>query len=193
MPSSLPPHIHALLELCEICQLERRLHEPQADDALSEVWRQRHVIQGLWQFKHINASGMGNKPNTRMIGLYKCFDNKTKRAAQKYHVAWQALCVLDPNGAWSDCLKELKDADISSPGKDYNDQSTRNSCYEPSWIWLVPCVADGSNVEKEFNNSMWVEWAKVRARMSRWQEELLLVQEEMRWVIAYHEWRAGWW
>lgn len=193
MPSSLPPHIRTLPELSEICQLERRLREPQADDALSEVRRQRRVTQGLWQFKRINASGTGNKPNTRMISLYKRFDNKTKRAAQKYRVAWQALRVLDPNGAWSDRLRELKDADISGPGKDPDDRSTSNSRYEPSWIWLVPRIADGSNVEEEFNDSMRVEWAKARARMIRWREELLLVQEEMRRVIAYHEWRAGWW
>ena len=90
-------------------------------------------------------------------------------------------------------MKELKDADISGPGKDADDRSTTNSRYEPSWIWLVPRIADASNVEEEFNDSMQVEWAKARARMIRWQEELLLVQEEMQRVIAYHEWRAGWW
>jgi len=78
MPSSLPPHIRTLSELREICQLERQLHEPQADDALSEIQCQRRVTQGLWQFKCLNVSGMGNKPNTHMINLYKCFDKKTK-------------------------------------------------------------------------------------------------------------------
>ena len=33
--------------------------------------------------------------------------------------------------------------------------------------------------DEEFNDSMHVEWAKSRARMMRWEEELLLVQEEM--------------
>ncbi|EDR02655.1 uncharacterized protein LACBIDRAFT_308169 [Laccaria bicolor S238N-H82] len=37
---------------------------------------------------------------------------------------------------------------------------------------------------------MCVEWAKARAQMKRWNEELMLVQEEMRRVIAYHKWRA---
>jgi hypothetical protein len=27
----------------------------------------------------------------------------------------------------------------------------------------------------------------------RWKEELMLVQEEMRRVIAYHKWKADWW
>jgi hypothetical protein len=48
----------------------------------------------------------------------------------------------------------------------------------------VPHVAEPSNTEvgmgEEFNDSIRVEWANTRARMSRWQEELLIVQEEMR-------------
>ena len=51
MPSSLPHPIRTLPMLQDICQLERRLHEPQADDALANIHRQRRVIQGLWQFK----------------------------------------------------------------------------------------------------------------------------------------------
>ncbi|KIJ89355.1 hypothetical protein K443DRAFT_118082 [Laccaria amethystina LaAM-08-1] len=40
---------------------------------------------------------------------------------------------------------------------------------------------------------MLVEWAKARARMMRWKEEWMLVQEEMRRVIAYHKWKADCW
>jgi len=29
--------------------------------------------------------------------------------------------------------------------------------------------------------------------MMRWKEELMLIQEEMHHVIAYHKWRAEWW
>jgi hypothetical protein len=196
LPSSLPAHIRTLPELNEICQLEQRLREPLADDSLAEVRRQRRVIQGLWHFKRLNASGIGNKPNTRMIKLYKRFDNKTKRAAEKYRAAWRALTVLDPDGSWSHRLKELKDSHISGPGKEAD--STSKSRYEPSWIWLVPRViqSDGGEMalrEDEFNGVMRVEWAKARARMKRWNEELLLVQEEMRRVIEYHRWKAEWW
>ena len=136
LPSSLPPHIRSLPELTEICQLERRLREPQADDALADIRRQRRVIQGLWLFKRLNISGTGNKPNTRMVSLYKRFANKTNRAAEKYRSAWRALSVLDPNGSWSMRLKDLKNEDISGPGKEPDDTSITNSCYEPSWIWL---------------------------------------------------------
>ena len=29
--------------------------------------------------------------------------------------------------------------------------------------------------------------------MQRWNEELLIIKEEMRRVIVYHKWRAAWW
>jgi hypothetical protein len=194
LPSALPPHIRNLPELKEICQLERRLREPQADDALATIQYQRRIIQRLWQFKRLNASGIGNKPNTRMLMLYNRFDDKTKQAAEEYRNAWRALNVLDPNGSWSIQLKELKNQDIRGPGRDTDDETMSNSRYEPSWIWLVPRHSQTNYPnDEEFSDSMRVEWAKSRARMMRWKEELLLVQEEMRRVLVYLRWRADWW
>ena len=40
---------------------------------------------------------------------------------------------------------------------------------------------------------MHTEWAQTRARMSWWKEELLIIQEEMRQVLAYFEWKSSWW
>jgi hypothetical protein len=196
LPSSLPPHIQKLPELQAICNLERRLREPLANDALFDIRRQRRIIQGLWSFKRLNVSGSGNRPNTRMVTLYQRFQLKTQRAVQKYRVARSALSSLDPNGLWQVHYKELRDSDISGPGRNPEDLSTTNSRYEPSWIWLMPRVDQSSNlqaVEDEFNDSMRVEWAKARARMMRWKEELEIVQEEMRRVIVYHRWKADWW
>lgn len=197
LPSSLPAHIRNLPEVEEVCQLERRLREPQADDALADVRRQRRIIQGLWQFKRINVSGTGNKPNTRMLVLYKRLQSKMNRATQMYRVAYAALNILNANGSWSTRLKPLTDKDISGPGRDHNSDST-NSRYEPSWIWLTPRADNSSDAdtgmgEDEFNESMRVEWAKTRARKARWTEELLILQEEMRRVIRYQEWKAAWW
>ncbi|KZP11773.1 hypothetical protein FIBSPDRAFT_709122, partial [Athelia psychrophila] len=38
-----------------------------------------------------------------------------------------------------------------------------------------------------------VEWAKCKARQARWHEELRLLQEEMRRVIAYGVSKERWW
>ena len=37
------------------------------------------------------------------------------------------------------------------------------------------------------------EWAKSKARADRWREEILLLTEEMRRVITFLDWKAGWW
>jgi hypothetical protein len=38
-----------------------------------------------------------------------------------------------------------------------------------------------------------IEWCRARARAHRWQEECLLLAEEMKRVQAYFTWRANWW
>jgi hypothetical protein len=38
-----------------------------------------------------------------------------------------------------------------------------------------------------------LEWCKARARAARWVEEVELLQEEMRRVVCFLRWHAGWW
>jgi hypothetical protein len=177
-----------------VVEKERRLREAQADDALADIRHQRRIISGLWQFKKMKVDGTGNKPCTRMRTLYNRFHLRMRRCASRYRAARNALLVLNPDGSWQVRLKELKEADIRGPGKD--DDGTSNSRFEPSWIWLVPRVhsaPDMGESEEVLDDSMRVEWAKSQARKQRWEEEVLIIQEEMRRVIKYHEWRAQWW
>src|ERR1700679_1366002 len=51
------------------------------------------------------------------------------------------------------------------------------------------CTRYGDS-EQVLNDSLEVEWSKSYARKKRWEEEVLLIQEEMRRAIVYHEWRA---
>jgi hypothetical protein len=38
-----------------------------------------------------------------------------------------------------------------------------------------------------------VEWSKAKARKERWEEEVELLQEEMKRVLRFLRWRALWW
>ena len=116
LPSSLPPDISQRPELKDIRDTEHHLREAQADDALADVCRLHRIIQGLWQFKKLNVSGTGNRPNTRMLNLYKQFKTKILHAANRYNVAYTALKSLDPNGSWKERMKELKPSDLHGPG-----------------------------------------------------------------------------
>ena len=53
------------------------------------------------------------------------------------------------------------------------------------------CTRYGDS-EQVLNDSLEVEWSKSYAQKKRWEEEVLLIQEEMR-TIVYHEWRTWWW
>src|ERR1700678_3554518 len=101
----------------------------QANDALADVRRLRRIIQGLWQFKKLNVSGTGTRPNTLMLNLYKQFETKILHAANRYNVAYTALKSLDPNGSWKEWMKELKPSDLHGPRRDIDnpeDSKTSN-------------------------------------------------------------------
>lgn len=38
-----------------------------------------------------------------------------------------------------------------------------------------------------------IEWCKALARATRWEEEIRLLIEEMRRILAYAFWQIGWW
>lgn len=38
-----------------------------------------------------------------------------------------------------------------------------------------------------------MEWSKSQARKMRWEEEVEILQEEMRRTIVYYEWKQQWW
>ena len=195
-PSSLPLELHQCPELNDICEAEHHLCEAQADDALADVRHLHCVIQGLWLFKKLNVSGTGNWPNTQMLESYSQFESKLQRAANHYCVAYAALLALDPNGSRKEQLKVLKPTDLRGPGRDPDhpeDAKTSNSCFEPSWIWLMlwsPQEWGNNQTEDEFNHSTQAEWVQTRACMCRWEEELLIIQEEMCQVLTYFEWRS---
>ncbi|KAK7691702.1 hypothetical protein QCA50_005102 [Cerrena zonata] len=124
-----------------------------------------------------------------MRTLFNKFQTRIKLAASRYRAAYAALLVIEPEGLCLGNLKKLKDEDIRGPGREEEDGFTEGT-FEPSWIWLVHTETDTS---QEFSNAMRVEWAKTKARAERWAEEVRLLQEEMRRVLEYFEWKARWW
>ncbi|PPR06471.1 hypothetical protein CVT24_002571 [Panaeolus cyanescens] len=199
LPSSFPPDVRA--ELKAVCDTERRMREGQADDALTGIRRQLRVTQGLKDFKKANISGTGNRPNTRSAAIFKQVQEKQGLLVDRYRRARSALLVLDPDGKWAAKFRELKDEDLRGPAREVekvtkgkpdplNHSSSR---YEPSWIWLVSGQKPLDGDDDRFHDSMRVEWVKARARLNRWNEEFLLVQEEMRRWLTWLEFRAKEW
>ncbi|KAF8868210.1 hypothetical protein CPB84DRAFT_1651163, partial [Gymnopilus junonius] len=59
-----------------------------------------------------------------------------------------------------------------------------------SWIWITAPSADSDDDKDDI---LRVEWAKSRARAGRAAEEVMLLKEEMRRVLAFLEWKSHWW
>ncbi|KAF4565279.1 hypothetical protein EYR36_001849 [Pleurotus pulmonarius] len=210
LPSELPEDQRKTVP--KTAKIETCLREAQADDALNEIRRQRRILYSVYQFKKLNVSGTGNKPNTRVRAVFDAVNVKIRRQAERYRAAYKALATLDPNGQWSLRLRELADGDIRGPGRETGE--ARNSYFQPSWIWLTarpsktttdsetPSAsatsasltdADTTLASKEFDETMRIEWSKSKARLARWEEEAKLVVEEMRRVLEYLNWKKGWW
>ena len=83
VPLFLPSGISdaARQSITSVSKKELRLRMAQADEALEDVRRGRRMITGLVQFKKLNISGAGNKPNTRMRTLYNRLQLRIQRAA----------------------------------------------------------------------------------------------------------------
>ncbi|KAJ7248075.1 hypothetical protein C8J57DRAFT_1673431 [Mycena rebaudengoi] len=74
-----------------------------------------------------------------------------------------------------------------------------------SWIWLTQRKAptameegeeeegEGEGGQPAMDEALRIEWAKTRARSLRWSEEVQLLEEEMRRIIQYLNWKADWW
>ena len=78
---------------------------------------------------------------------------------------------------------------------DDEDRSKRDGTGETrrtlSWIWTTRSRTpqDGDETDEILRS----EWAKSRARANRCKEEVLLLKEEMRRVLAFLEWKSEWW
>jgi len=120
----------------------------------------------------------------------------------RYLTAYKALLQLDPTGDWQERFLELKDRDNRGPGKEADEEGVGDGSYFRSWIWLsnprVPDTTDGEvgeegASEEDINEILRVEWTTSFARLARWSEEVDLLQEEMRRVVAFLEWRSREW
>ncbi|KAF8214207.1 hypothetical protein K438DRAFT_2149407 [Mycena galopus ATCC 62051] len=63
-----------------------------------------------------------------------------------------------------------------------------------SWIWYTAKSLNPEEpTEIELVEALRVEWCKAYARMHRWEEDVVLVEEEMRCTIQYGRWSAQQW
>ena len=178
---------------------EREFRFGQLHDALDELRRVRRIRRGLVTFHKVQLAGEGQKVQTKSRAVMHAVQERIDRAVRRYRIARDALLRLDPSGSWQDLYHPLDDRDNRGPGKEPEEVSASDGRYIPSWIWLSNSNATAGDPTQstispdEVNEDMRVEWAQCASRADRWEEEVILLQEEMRRVVYFLEWKSKDW
>ena len=199
LPSSLDATERDSLCSGSVINSERELRFGQLHDALDDLRRARRIRRGLVTFHKVQLAGEGQKTQTKSRAVMHTVQERIDKAVRRYRIAREALLQLDPSGSWQDLFHVLDDRDNRGPGKEPEELSASDGRYTPSWIWLSNSntTAGGPTQSTispdEVNEDMRVEWAQCAARADRWEEEVILLQEEMRRVVHFMEWKSKDW
>ena len=202
LPSALEPEQRVTVCQHRVTDHEQQFRLAQLEDSLNELRRVRRIRSTLLLNHRTQIAGQGQRANTRSRSVIDGVQERIDKFARRYRVAYEALLRLDPSGGWTATYLELRDCDNRGPGKEFEEAGPGDGSYTISWIWLAnPQVHDRSitpddgqtATQEEVNEVMRVEWAMSFARMERWAEEVELLQEEMRRVVEFLEWKSVDW
>ncbi|KAF8801726.1 hypothetical protein BYT27DRAFT_7114203, partial [Phlegmacium glaucopus] len=171
--------------------IEWRLRYAQAEATLGDI-RNLLLLRSL-MFKSKDRYSRGQRQQTCSLALIARVEGRLKALAGKYCKIWKALKVLSTplvNTSWCNVLRELEDADLDGMTLDDSGSEGRKKL---SWIWKVLGTGADADEEAQTGVSLRIEWCRARARAHRWQEECLLLHEEMRRVLAFFAWQHQRW
>ena len=177
-----------------VTETERVLRLAQVKDGLVDLRRLRRSLRSHRMYFRSNVIGEGRKVQTKSRASESTVTARINRTVRRYRLAYSALLSLDPTGDWQKEYLELTDKDNRGPGKELDECGVGDGHYAMSWIWRGYSWSEESDLsDKEVNETVRHEWMTSRARADRWREELELLQEEMRRVVVFLEWKSSSW
>ena len=190
LPSQLDPEDRNSICSEGVVKSEKELRFGQLEDSLNDLRRVRRIRHGMATFHKVQLAGEGVKTQTRSRAVVQTIQDRIAKCARRYRVARGALLHLDPQGSWKSLYLPLAEGDNRGPGKEPDEKLSSDGRYAPSWIWYSSTTTISPD---EVNEDMRMEWAQCVARADRWEEEMILLQEEMRRVVEFLEWRSRDW
>ncbi|KAF8209183.1 hypothetical protein K438DRAFT_1572996 [Mycena galopus ATCC 62051] len=170
-------------------EVETDLRTGEAREALNALRKglRTRTMTNRFRLRHCT----GQRMLTRGQGVLRQVNLKIHKAKLRYRYVRNTLMRLKGHGPWERELRVLEDSDggIAAFGVVALGESRRTL----SWIWYVVKSEDPSEEELVEVSALRVEWCKACARMRRWHEDVILVEEEMRRTIEYGYWSAREW
>ncbi|EAU89964.1 hypothetical protein CC1G_05880 [Coprinopsis cinerea okayama7 len=173
-----------------LIECEQRFRVAQAETALHDIRVVLMFRSQLWKSKKRYASG--TRQHTRSNVVLDTLKVKLNRLAVKYRFLRAALVnlsLISGDVSWQDSLRVLADDDVKALTGD--DEALGEGHRVLSWIWTTAGVGD--SMEGFVATELRVEWCKTRARTHRWQEECMLLAEEMRRVLEFWKYEIKVW
>ncbi|KAF7324231.1 CxC2 domain-containing protein [Mycena sanguinolenta] len=217
LPSALSPTQRAPpLSIPGLAVAEARLRHAQCSESLDHIRHGLIVKKRLHTYKTRNARHQHQ--NTRSRGALDAHQRKIDVAAATYRHARRALIALEDVAGvckWRSLepadLRMMEDEEEAKKRKQRAMKGKRTEAAQEneygevrgvpglgentrliSWIWLN-AGREGGAVGEEIYEGVKVEWCKAYARVKRWREEVLLLQEEMVRCLRTLEWQAKVW
>ncbi|KAK7050147.1 CxC2 domain-containing protein [Favolaschia claudopus] len=196
--------------------LEATLRTGEAREALEALRSglRTRTMTNRFRLRHCT----GQRMLTRGQGILRQVNLKVHKAKLRYQYARNALLKLKGHGVWESELRVLEDGDVRAVNEralTAEEAEQRQSIHDYegiaeeggvavfgvvaagegrrklSWIWYTNTPSDPT--EADLVEALRVEWCKAYARMRRWDEDVVLVEEEMRRTIEYgHAMRQKW-
>ncbi|KAK7012748.1 CxC2 domain-containing protein [Favolaschia claudopus] len=190
-----------------LVEMEVRLRVSQCENSLVSLRARLHAKRHLISFRDSNITGQVRSTKART--LIEQVGERVESYANRYRQGHKALEALKGPGAYP-ALRALRPEDVQLDGEAQESDSiarrklgmlgsgrgARPPRTAPgtskrvlSWIWTAPGALDDAMMHE----SVRVEWCRALARKTRWCEEVMLLREEMKRVLRYLSWQAGWW
>lgn len=195
------------LALIEFLRYEWQLRLTHAEETLNNLRGLLLMRSTMYQSKARHMRGQ--RQQTRSQGLLHGVQRRIDAMAGKYRRIREALTKLSTpllESSWELNLRPLNDDDLV--GLTSMDDTGSEGRKKLSWIRKVQGMESDDNAATHIGEhwplffvdylsiyilALRIEWCRARARAHRWQEECLLLNEEMRRVLAFFKWHADDW
>lgn len=192
-------------------QMEWKLRRAQANDALDELRNSLRLRSYLYIDK--DRFQRGQRANTRSRSVINTVQGRVDFTATTYRHARDSLYKLSKfpdieDVGWTPAYPDLKPSDVRALSDPDDDVQMRKKSGDAasarpsipseghrtvSWIWKRLGESASSSQDENLHEALKIEFCKSKARADRWTEEVQLLVEEMRRVLAFFESRATDW
>ncbi|KAF9455819.1 hypothetical protein BDZ94DRAFT_1315796 [Collybia nuda] len=160
----------------DLLEFEWRLRFAQAHDVLHDI---RRLILVRSQIRNL------------VLGVQARIDNNVSKY-REFRTALVRLARPLGKVGWDSEIQVLQDQDVR--GLAARESGSSEGRVAMSWIWRTgEGSGDFDPAGPRMQEALRIEWCRSRARAHRWQEECLLLQEEMRRVKDFFSWEEKKW